>query len=192
MKRIFRYIDVPNHKELSSKMYSFFIRHVDEGDFGWRDINVSLVKNEIPELIKAFDGVQKGLTLTGFVFVYLMPKAHSPIHIDYTKPIYRILWPVKNCENSETRFFECDRSAITKSSSWDYANGKANRTAMRVDDNNIGPLIETIRLTQPVVFDPTILHGVWPDPHSNEPRISATMFFDQPLNDLLFGKEDNH
>ena len=100
--------------------------------------------------------------------IYTPPHTQGYIHIDAI-PDVRVLWPVKNCLKSYTRFYHIDPQYIKL----DYLeNGIPYMNILHP-----GPYkqIGELELTQPALINPGIGHGIYTDPEIDGPRISFTI-----------------
>jgi hypothetical protein len=109
--------------------------------------------------------------ITMVAIVYRNPGKEWGVHIDTGLYDHRLLWPVKNCQGSYTRFFDLNgNAAITR------LGGEGDLyTEIRSDY----PLLEidAVELTAPIIFNTRIPHGVFTNPKCAEPRLSATIGF---------------
>ena len=176
--KIFNFIDIENHQEVSDKLFEFIKSHTDilqEQNF-WTHIEVDEVLNFIPELKKVCD--DRNLVVFDIAIILAQPNMQGGIHKD-EYPDVRWLWPVRNTEGSYTRFFDVTDDEIE----WkELPEGKLYRG---VKDSYVEREIGAFELIKPVVFDPGIAHGIFTNPKFTEPRISCTIRFENPPNFML-------
>jgi len=175
---IYKYIDIPNYKEIADKVYEFIKNKTDilETTAVWNFLPKNEILEDIPELVALFNSM--GLVPLNLSIVKCRPNSQIGVHID-SDNYARLLWPIRNCDGSFTRFFEVDQSNVEK------------RYGVKGDlyyhINNLGnaKLLESVELNKPIVFKPWIPHGVWSNPKYNEPRLSLTIKFSKSLEYML-------
>lgn len=178
--KIFQFIDVDQQQLISDKLYDFVINHTDvQNKWGWNNVNLVKLRQHVPEL---FDELGKIIDHPVEMVAILMflPKTVGDKHVDHEPHKYRMLWPIRNCEGSYTKFWDLNgNKLITKF-------GKQGERYFASHGSR--PLIElaSVELTKPMVFSPKILHGVYTNPNCDEPRLTATIGFgDYPLDRFL-------
>jgi hypothetical protein len=142
----------------------------------WHYLNHTHVLEKITEL----DNALKILNLTPIMMAIIMckPKSTVRVHID-SGPRTRILWPIKNCNGSVTKFFDVPPENIVRNK------GPEGDNYLEITSLENSKLIEEFSLTAPVVFTPKIPHGVWADTLCNEPRLSLTIQLKESIDYML-------
>ena len=183
---IYKFLDIPNYSLISNKIYDYVLTKTDimTGDTVWNETNQQEILNEVPELKLVLDNLQLKVERHGgeaIAIVKADPGIGIKIHMDYdTEP--RILWPIRNCQGSYTKFFKVNPTNIIQQrrvvdgSIYNYL----------ITDPESAKQIDSLELTAPVVFTPWIPHGVWCNPDCNEPRLTMTIKFN---NNTDFGKD---
>ena len=135
------------------------------------------VLQDIPELLEVFKNLGDLVPLN-LSIVKCRPRANISVHID-SDNYARLLWPIKNCKGSYTKFFEVDNANIEK------RYGIKKDLYYHINNVEDAKLLENVELTQPVVFKPWIPHGVWSNPEYTEPRLTLTIKFNKSLEYML-------
>lgn len=178
--KIFQYIDVDRQQLISDRLYEYVINHTNiQNKWGWNGVNLVALKEHVPELFEELGKVVDH-EITMVAILMFRPKTVGEKHVDFEKHQYRMLWPIRNCEGSYTKFYDLNgNKLVTKF-------GKQGERFLAASGNK--PLIElaSVELVKPIVFSPKILHGVYTNPDCNEPRLTATIGFgDYPLDRFL-------
>ena len=97
------------------------------------------------------------------------------LHFDRLEPYVRILWPIRNCEKSVTKFFDADPALVQI----EYLEN--NIPYYGVYDMKNLRMIDQFELSSPLVFDSGIAHSVHPAPNATKTRISFSIGFDEDL-----------
>ena len=163
-------LDIPNFELISNKVFDYVQTNTDIllGDAFWNWTNAQQVLTLIPELRTTLDRLN--LVVDQISIIKTKPRSNLRVHIDYDKEP-RILWPIRNCQGSYTKFFDVDPSNILEQ------RGIKNDIYYLILDPEKATLIDTLELTQPVMFKPWIAHGVWTNPECDEPRLTMTIKF---------------
>jgi hypothetical protein len=174
---IYKFIDIPNHEIISSKVYDYIINNTDilNRNHSWHYLQYLDVLGQIPELKTALDNLN--LIPCMMAIVSCKPDSTVKVHVD-SGPSTRILWPVKNCSGSYTKFFDVPEDCIVE------RKGPEGDTYFEITSLENAKLLDQINLTSPVVFTPKIPHGVWPNTESGI-RLSLTIQFTRPIDYLL-------
>jgi len=167
---IYKFIDIPNHADISDKIYNYIVSHTDiiAGKAIWNWANDKELILIVPELKTVLDTL--GLEVERISIIKADPRENIRMHIDYDKEP-RMLWPIRNCQGSYTKFFDVDPANIKEQ------RGIKNDIYYLILNPEIAPQIDSLELTAPVMFKPWIAHGVWSNPTFNEPRLTMTIKF---------------
>jgi hypothetical protein len=179
MKLVYKFYDVENHQAISDEVYNYVVNHTEilksKVPLFFNDVSIMSMLRHTP-LLKNF--LQQNLLEPKQIAVVVVASNMVPyLHVDTIDPYVRLLWPVKNCIGTRTKFYDIPREFLElehniKGSSSIYYN--------IIKQCDWEPLGE-IELTQPVVFDASVAHKVIPAPNATEPRISFTIGFDKDL-----------
>ena len=127
----------------------------------------------IPEIHNMFKPLNLDISIIAFYVSYSNSSIHTDGAPDY---ISRIIFPILNCDNTETKFFEKLEEPVKRI----QANGEV--------FYSFNPLkckqVDSFFLTQPVVFRIMEPHQVCIY-HKNLPRISCIIEFQQDINHLI-------
>jgi len=179
MKLVYKFYDVDNHQAISDEVYNYVVNHSDiltaRTPIFFNDVAIHSMLTHTPMLV---DFLQKSsLVPDKIAVVVVAPDAKVTLHVDTVDPYVRLLWPVKNCTGARTKFYDVPREClklehnILGSTSLYYTITEQRKWAS----------LGEIELTQPVVFDASVAHTVYPAPRATEHRISFTMGFDRDL-----------
>ena len=177
MSKIWKYLNVANHQEISDEIYQYIVDHTDR----LLDHHY-FVDHSIPHMLRYCP------LLTNFLNSrYLMPTrlasivcsndAMIPMHRDSDgeHPYVRILWPIKNCQGSKNKFWKAPDGVGKLTSD---TNGTL---YTEFPKNQEYKLIDEFELSSPLVFDTSCIHSVEPNVDLPGSRISFTIGFDQDL-----------
>jgi hypothetical protein len=87
----------------------------------------------------------------------------------------RLLWPLKNCAGSETKFYNL------KKSQGQLIGAEYEGWYIRYPTDHRGDVIDQFELTGPIVLDTSVPHSIHPDKILDDIRISFTIAFDPTL-----------
>ncbi len=178
MRSIYKFLDVNNHQLISDEVYEYVVNHTDilktQDPVFFTDTDVHHTLKHTPLLQNFLQ--QQSLVPTKFSII-VTPAVMIPyLHVDTLDAFVRILWPVKNCQGSRTKFYDVPRKYLKLS---------------RLDNEGVfyyyitkqhdWPLIDEFELTSPLVFDSGVAHAVHPAPNTTEHRISFSVGFDRDL-----------
>jgi hypothetical protein len=178
---IYKYIDINNYEIISEKIYDFVLTKTDilQGNPKqvWNNLSNKQFLDCVPELAESFKELGQGLSAVLITIFKVEPKTNISVHTDGGNHA-RLLWPVRNCKGSYTKFYEVDERNIEKRNTGDgkYAH------ILNVKDAN---LLESVELIKPIVFKPWIPHGIMTNPSCEEPRLTLTISFNKSLEYLL-------
>ena len=178
---IYKYIDVDKQEYISNKIYEYISKNtlILHKRYMWNDISVSLLLNHVPELaIELKKIINHDITMISVI--YMDAGRIGGTHIDTGPYDYRVLWPIKNCQGSYTKFYDLNGNNIN------VGYGKNGDKYLGVEEVNPLIEIESIELIKPVVFNTNLPHAVHTNPECDGPRITVTIGFgDYPLVDLF-------
>lgn len=180
----YQFVNVNRVEEISSKLYNYVVEKTDILDkkWDWNTLDYKEVLNFIPELKEECNKIIPA-PITMLSIVHRNPGASHGVHIDVSNYNYRLLWPVKNCQGSYTRFYNLNGNKIVTS----Y--GKQGDEFKTISRDY--PLIEidAMELIKPVIFNTQVPHGVFTNPDCAEPRLTATIGFGNFPIETLFNFE---
>ena len=191
MQKPFEFLDIPNHSQVSEEMLQFVEQHTDivnDCPQFWNPVDISTVLAHVPSL-KHFLAQIKLIPIQISVIVFDPSTMYTRIHSDPLDTYVRLLWPVKNCLGSVTRFYDIPQHLMVEGNKteWKDISKKHLDHYTNVDQgvyypplNSEWPVIDQLELSAPVAFDGSVPHGVYP---AAEPgiRISFSVFFDPNL-----------
>jgi hypothetical protein len=170
---IYKFIDIPNYEVISEKVYDFIVNKTPilRENATWNFLPKDAVLHDIPELLEVFKNLGDLVPLN-LSIVKCRPRANISVHID-SDNYARLLWPIKNCKGSYTKFFEVDNANIEK------RYGVKKDLYYHINNVEDAKLLENVELTQPIVFKPWVPHGVWSNPEYTDPRLTLTIKFNK-------------
>ena len=177
----FKHISVENQQIISDKLYDYVLRYTNilNNEWSWNTLKKDHVLKFVPEMITECKKIiDADITMVAIVFA--RPKRTVGIHIDSgNSERFRLLWPIRNCTGSYTKFFDLNGNEIIEKI------GKEGDKFFTIGDKF--PLIEigAAELTTPIVFDSRIPHGVFTNPMCLGARLTATIGFAKDLRYLL-------
>ena len=179
MKLVYKFYDVENHQAISDEVYDYVVNHTDilkpREPIFFNDVDIFSMLKHTPLLAEFLQ--QQSLIAKQIAVAVVMPGANSHLHVDTIDPYVRLLWPVRNCAGTCTKFYDVPRECL------ELVHNTAG--ASNIYYNIIGQQewlsLGEIELTQPVVFDASVAHIVHSAPDATKPRISFTMGFDRDL-----------
>ena len=144
------------------------------GKGAWVNCNLQDVTEKVPSLQEMF--FQLNLRIKR-VSLFVMNYKTGAIHIDddAAHP-YRINFPVLNCENTETRFYQ-----VKTQPSKQY---QENKFAFHSFNPNDCEQMDSFELTKPTIIKTQEPHQVVVH-HNNPPRISCTVAVYEDLEELF-------
>ena len=159
-------------------MYDFVVNNTSilRNKIFWSYVNVPQVLQFIPELKEVTDSY--GIRIDAMAVIWAPSGLEGAIHIDYAKDI-RILWPIRNCAGSFTRFFNVDPKYV------EVARLTNNEPYYIITQPEPYEVLDNLELTQPAVFDSSIAHGVYTNPLCTEPRLTFTIRSKQSMSHLF-------
>ena len=176
--KCYKKLDIPNHSLISDQMYDFVVNKTTilQKNIFWTYVNAHQVFDQIPDLKTISDSLK--IDVDAIAVIWAPPGLEGAIHIDYGRDM-RILWPIKNCEGSYTRFFKVDPSHVK------VARLPNNEPYYEITQPEPYEVLDELELTQPVVFDSSIAHGIYTNPGCTEPRLTFTIRSKKLLSHLM-------
>lgn len=180
MSKVYKFIHLPDHELISEKVYKFVIDHTNvmETKAPWTTVNLKHLLNDVPELDDTC--VMLDLTPIEIAFVYCDAKTNLPVHVDGDHTFARLLWPIKNCQGSHTKFFELNSPDDVKE-----CIAPSGYVYLELQNVDKATQIADVELLAPAIIKPWIPHGVWSNPECNEPRITMTIKFNKSLDFMI-------
>jgi hypothetical protein len=182
----FKYLDIPNIETIQQQILDILPEDIINND------NVVFLVKTFPELYSKIKNIpelaefikKNGWTenLVSMVFHSMSPKSTFDIHTDpipETMNHIRILFPVKNCEDTYTRFYTSD---IPPKTEWIYpADGSPPQPYNKYYEENC-TLVAQANLRAPYFINTQSIHGIY-NPTNNR-RMTLWLNFDNRI-DLL-------
>lgn len=175
----FKHISVENQQLISDKLYDYVVNHTDilEKAWLWNTLKKNDVLKFVPELAVELRKIID-VDIRMISIVYRKPNAQGDIHIDYGG-LTRVLWPVRNCAGSYTKFFDLNGNEVIEKK------GQEGERFLAIVPTFPLTEIAAVELTSPIVFYSGIPHGVYTNPTLNEPRLTVTISFSKDIKYLL-------
>jgi hypothetical protein len=179
MKLVYKFYDVENHQAISDEVYNYVVNHTEilkpKTPVFFNDVSIMSMLRHTP-LLKDF--LQQRLLEPRQISVVVVPSDMDPyLHVDTIDPYVRLLWPVKNCAESKTKFYDIPREYLEL----DHDSGGSTNTYFNITESRDWASLGEVELTQPVIFDASVAHAVHPAPDAIGHRISFTIGFDRDL-----------
>lgn len=189
MMLVYKYITLDNQEIIAKKLYSYVVNHTKilETKYDWNNLNIEEVLKFrfVPELVESCAKLIN-YPIKMISIIHRMPGDDGKIHIDQGLAKYRLLLPIKNCQGSYTKFYELNGNPVKE-----LVNPNGN-SFLSINAVNPMPEICSVELTQPIIFNSKIPHGVYTNPELTGPRLSATIGFDHyPIELDLMDSENN-
>ena len=180
MRPIWKFLDVDNHQNISDQVYEYIVNHTDilnpkrEPVF-YTDVNTPHILMHTPLLA---DFLGQRFLVPNYISIVVVPAYEVPyIHVDYSDPYVRLLWPVRNCLGSQTKMYDIPKEFLVLN-----ADPKAStNTYYDITEKRDWPILAEIELIKPIVLDVSVAHAVHPAPNATDHRISFTIGFDKDL-----------
>ena len=178
MKSIYKFLNIKNHEKLSNEVYDYLNKRTKllsaPQPIFFSDLDVK-------DVIKNVKSVREFLTkhklvAKRFMVIIVAPGNQTQnLHFDRLEPYVRILWPIRNCQGSTTKFFNSDPAkaqiAYLKNKIPYYDPG----------DFTTSCVIDQFELTQPLAFDSGVAHSVHTASDVTKHRISFSIGFEENL-----------
>jgi hypothetical protein len=180
MQPIWKFLEIDDHQAISDEVYQYMLDHTSMLDNHlttfYNEMDIFQVLNYTPSLRKFLS--DHGLVPEFIAIIIVLPSDHPDnLHADQLTPYVRLLWPVKNCLGSVTKFHDISRDLFREEADKWASTSAYYRPTVKKD----WPVIDQFELTQPLVFDVSVAHEICAAPNTTEPRISFTIGFDRDL-----------
>jgi hypothetical protein len=201
MTTIYKFLNVENHHVISEQMFAYIRDHsgllvLNPPPQFWTDLDIKTVLHHVPELRKLLK--RNSLTPQQIAVIIINPDGypHDELHVDKLDPYVRMLWPVKNCAGSRTKFYDVPRSFLRVDPPGKDSTNEAFYPTVERDWRFLGE----VELSSPIVFDASIAHSVHCAPHpyavpahTDWFRITFTVGFDRslPISNLVSAWPDS-
>jgi hypothetical protein len=186
----YKFLTVKDHHKISEQMFAYIHDHSDllvsDVKF-WTKLDINTVLHHVPSLKKLLK--RNALTPIQISVIIADPDSHGVqnIHTDSLQPHVRLLWPVKNCAGSRTKFYDIPNDLMQEITS-DDVHSQATDTYYVPTVERDWRFLTEFELTSPLVLDASIAHAIHCAPrpyaapaHPDWFRISFTIAFDQGL-----------
>jgi hypothetical protein len=179
MRPIWKFLEVDNYQDISDEVYQYLLDHTSILDTRlttfYNEVDVFQILKHVPSLRKF---LSDNLLVPEFMaIVVVVPGESSNLHVDHFTPYVRVLWPVKNCSGSLTKFYDIPRDLLKEATNQWASTDIYYEPTVKKD----WPLIDQFELTRPLVFDVSVAHEVCPAPDTIGHRISFTIGFNRDL-----------
>ncbi len=178
MNKIWKYLNVSNHQEISDELYQYATSQTDLlidpdklNNLHWQHVPSIMI--HCPKLREFLNNQYLMPVKMGFIVIHT--KEWVPTHADHVDHYVRLLWPVKNCAGSETKFYNL------KKSQGQLIGAEYEGWYIRYPADHSGNVIDQFELTGPIVLDTSVPHSIHPDKILDDIRISFTIAFDPTL-----------
>ena len=177
MQPVYKFLDIDDHQTIGEEVYDYVFNYTDilkpQYPLFFTDTNVQHTLDHTP-LLRNFLN-QRLLVPTKFS-VIVVPAIMEPyLHVDTEDAFVRILWPVRNCAGSRTKFYDVPREFLKLNCLPDGV------IYYDIIEQRDWKLIDEFELLSPVIFDASVAHAVHPAPSATGHRISFSVGFDRDL-----------
>ena len=174
----YKLLESADQSIITEKLYEFVVNNTNilNQGFFWNDVDIDKILTNIPEL-DTFFKKYKLVSPTRMAILCVLPTStiSENTHIDTPGENIRLLWPVKNCQGSFTRFFNVDPKFIELQH---LDNGVP---FYKITHNGPHEMIDELELLMPVIINASVPHGVCPNPELSEPRLTFTVHFSNSI-----------
>jgi len=191
MTKPYKFLNIPDHEQVSQEVLAFLEQHTDLINACpqfWNPLEIKSVLRHVPSLMR-FLKQHKLLPVEMVAIIFDPATTYTRIHADPLETYVRILWPVKNCPGSVTKFYDIPKELLTEGTETDWKDpSKVHLDHYTNVDQGVWypPLdrewlpMDQVELLAPIAFDGSVPHSVHPAP-GMDIRISFTIFFDKNL-----------
>jgi hypothetical protein len=170
--KLYKKLPIDNYQIIADKLYDYVINHTDilEKQYDWNQLKLAELQQYVPELAEAcYKLIDCPIAMAAII--YRAAGEGGKIHIDQGLADYRLLMPVRNCQGSYTKFYDINGNEVKE-----ILNPNGNKF-LTIERKNPFIEIDCLELTEPVVFNSKVAHGVYTNPNLTEPRLSITIGF---------------
>jgi hypothetical protein len=185
MKKYYKLLDdIANHQAISQSVYDYIVNHTDivAGGKFVNVLDINTVYHHVPELATAIADL--GLEAFQILILQTIPNDwyDGRVHVDVGNAAdgARMIWPVHNCEGSQTRFFDVDQQYWEERLSQDESSYAIFMTVPPPYQQ-----VDYYELTVPGIIDTQTPHGIFCNPNIKEPRLSMSLTFRVAPDHLL-------
>ena len=180
----YKFLDVPDHQQISNDVYKYMVRHTNflkTSEFwNWTDYKDLL--RHVPALDAWLQSKNLNPDMIAIIQSYWNMEQEAnlnSLHVDVDQAL-RILWPIKNCHGTTTKFYDIGSQYLkltTLEEGTEY-----------YEITSAGPwnVIDEFELCQPVLFNPGVAHCIFLNRKMTQPRWSMTIGFDKISRHRLY------
>jgi hypothetical protein len=191
MQKPYKFLNVQNHEQVSQEVLAFIEQHtnlINNRPQFWNPVEIKSVLRHVPSLKQLLTRC-KLIPIEMSVIIFDPATTYTRIHADPLETYVRLLWPVKNCQGSVTKFYDIPKELLVEGTETDWKDPSEIHLDHYTDvDQGVWyppldrewPQIDQVELLAPIAFDGSVPHSVHPAPGMDF-RISFTIFFDQNL-----------
>jgi hypothetical protein len=179
---LFKLLDVENYQLISDKIYDYVVNQTDilKTQYDWNNLKVADVSKHVPELFETCKNIIP-VPIEMLSIVYRNSGDDGKIHIDDGIRIYRLLWPIRNCQGSYTKFYDIGNNTVKR-----HYNPNGNSFLTIVGPNPYKEIV-SVELIKPMVFHTKTAHGIFTNHTLSEPRLTLTIGFgSNPIDQYFF------
>jgi hypothetical protein len=174
MEPAYKFLNISQHNIISDELYNYISNYSDLLNNPTKLQSLNYVS--IRDVLFYCPMLKDWLDLHNFeptiMAVILVESSETlSVHQDCNFKYFRILWPVRNCEGSETRFHRVDKK--------DKKMVVSKNEGLYIDfpSDQEYEVVDKFTLTSPVVFNTSLPHSVHPNKGADGIRISFTIGF---------------
>ena len=178
MSKCWKSLGIANHQAISDEVYNYVVNHTDilksQEPVFFTDTDVQHALEHAP-LLRDFLN-QQSLIPTKFSIIVMPANKEPYLHVDTKDAFVRIIWPVRNCKGSRTKFYDISRKYLKLSR-------LPNEGVIYYDiiKQKNWQQVDEFELLTPLIFDASVAHAVHPAPDATGHRISFSVGFDREL-----------
>lgn len=177
MRPIYRFLDVDNFQAIGNEVFDYVSNHTDilkpQYPLFFTDTDVRHTLEHTPLLENFLN--RQSLIPTKFSIIVAPADMVPYLHVDTLDPFVRILWPVRNCAGSKTKFYDIPREFLKLNC---FPDGVI---YYDIIEQREWELVDEFELSAPLIFDASVAHAVHPATDATGHRISFSVGFDRDL-----------
>jgi hypothetical protein len=179
MNKIWKYLDIPNHQEISDEVYNYVVNCTNilqpiHSRF-YTDINIPHILKYSPSLSEFLN---QRFLVPDFILVWAVPPWAVPyVHVDFIDPCVKLIWPAQNCAKSQIKFYDVPKEFLKLN----VDPREPTNNYYEITEERDWPVLEEANLIRPIAFDASVAHAVYTAPDVTEYRISFTLEFNKDL-----------